>query len=219
MAKICREAEASIDYYSLFKAIMKRTPLPMTPLESLASSAVRLAPPPPTPRPPAQRATCQLSRPCGAVPGAQHAAQRLILSLSGPSPCCAGAHRPQGAGEPGGGADARRRHRPPRRQVPPDRWVLAAAPGGRGGRRGRQAAGAAPARCTTPTAWHLVCAIKPPPCTHPTRTPLGAVPILTVVVPVLTTDNLTWQCSSEAPARQCLCSRGLVPILAEGSAR
>ena len=42
MAKICREAEASIDYYSLFKAIMKRTPLPMTPLESLASSAVRL---------------------------------------------------------------------------------------------------------------------------------------------------------------------------------
>ena len=41
MAKICREAEASIDYYSLFKAIMKRTPLPMTPLESLASSAVR----------------------------------------------------------------------------------------------------------------------------------------------------------------------------------
>jgi hypothetical protein len=45
------------------------------------------------------------------------------------------------------------------------------------------------------------------------------VPILTVVVPVLTTDNLTWQCSSEAPARQCLSSRGLVPILAEGSAR
>lgn len=43
MAKICREAEASIDYYSLFKAIMKRTPLPMTPLESLASSAVRTA--------------------------------------------------------------------------------------------------------------------------------------------------------------------------------
>jgi pyruvate kinase len=43
MAKICREAEASIDYYSLFKAIMKRTPLPMTPLESLASSAVSAA--------------------------------------------------------------------------------------------------------------------------------------------------------------------------------
>jgi pyruvate kinase len=35
----------------------------------------------------------------------------------------------------------------------------------------------------------------------------------------LTTDNLTWQCSSEAPARQCLMSRGLSPILAEGSAR
>ena len=43
MTKICREAEASIDYYSLFKAIMKRTPVPMTPLESLASSAVRTA--------------------------------------------------------------------------------------------------------------------------------------------------------------------------------
>jgi pyruvate kinase len=64
-----------------------------------------------------------------------------------------------------------------------------------------------------------VCSIKALPYTHPTHTPLGAVPILTVVVPVLTTDNLTWQCSSEAPARQCLCSRGLVPILAEGSAR
>ena len=43
MSKICREAEGSIDYYSLFKAIMKRTPLPMSPLESLASSAVRTA--------------------------------------------------------------------------------------------------------------------------------------------------------------------------------
>ncbi len=43
MTKICQEAEASIDYYSLFKAIMKRTPTPMTPLESLASSAVRTA--------------------------------------------------------------------------------------------------------------------------------------------------------------------------------
>jgi pyruvate kinase len=45
------------------------------------------------------------------------------------------------------------------------------------------------------------------------------VPILTVVVPVLTTDNLTWQCSSESPARQTLISRGVLPILAEGSAR
>lgn len=115
MTKICREAEASIDYYSLFKAIMKRTPLPMTPLESLASSAVRTA----------------------------HKVQAsLIVVLTR------------------GGATAR-----------------------------------------------LVAKYRP------------TVPILTVVVPVLTTDNLTWQCSSEAPARQCLSSRGLVPILAEGSAR
>lgn len=115
MTKICREAEASIDYYSVFKAIMKRTPLPMTPLESLASSAVRTA----------------------------HKVQAsLIVVLTR------------------GGATAR-----------------------------------------------LVAKYRP------------TVPILTVVVPVLTTDNLTWQCSSEAPARQCLISRGLVPILAEGSAR
>jgi len=115
MTKICREAEASIDYYSLFKAIMKRTPLPMTPLESLASSAVRTA----------------------------HKVQAsLIVVLTR------------------GGATAR-----------------------------------------------LVAKYRP------------TVPILTVVVPVLTTDNLTWQCSSEAPARQCLMSRGLTPILAEGSAR
>lgn len=66
----------------------------------------------------------------------------------------------------------------------------------------------------------LLCALCLTPCCVCSWTlfPL-AVPILTVVVPVLTTDNLTWQCSSEAPARQCLCSRGLVPILAEGSAR
>ena len=43
MNKICRESEASLDYYSLFKAIMKRAPVPMSPLESLASSAVRTA--------------------------------------------------------------------------------------------------------------------------------------------------------------------------------
>ena len=43
MQKICRESEASLDYYSLFKAIMKRVPVPMSPLESLASSAVRTA--------------------------------------------------------------------------------------------------------------------------------------------------------------------------------
>ncbi len=43
MQRICRESEASLDYYGLFKAIMKRVPVPMSPLESLASSAVRTA--------------------------------------------------------------------------------------------------------------------------------------------------------------------------------
>ena len=43
MQKICRESEASLDYYSLFKPIMKRVPVTMSPLESLASSAVRTA--------------------------------------------------------------------------------------------------------------------------------------------------------------------------------
>lgn len=43
MTRICRESEASLDYSALFKAIMRRAPIPMTPLESLASSAVRTA--------------------------------------------------------------------------------------------------------------------------------------------------------------------------------
>lgn len=43
MTKICREAESSLDYYALFKSILKEAPQPMSPLESLASSAVRTA--------------------------------------------------------------------------------------------------------------------------------------------------------------------------------
>eukprot|EP00892_Ulva_mutabilis_P007097 jgi/Ulvmu1/475/UM001_0483.1 len=43
MTKICREAESSLDYYALFKSILKEAPMPMSPLESLASSAVRTA--------------------------------------------------------------------------------------------------------------------------------------------------------------------------------
>lgn len=43
MTKICREAESSLDYYSLFKSILREAPMPMSPLESLASSAVRTA--------------------------------------------------------------------------------------------------------------------------------------------------------------------------------
>lgn len=115
MTRICAEAEQSIDYAALFRALMKRTPLPMTPLESLASSAVRTA---------------------------QRVGASLIVVLTR------------------GGATAR-----------------------------------------------LIAKYRP------------TVPILTVVLPVLTTDSLSWECSSEAPARQCLFSRGLVPILAEGSAR
>ena len=46
-----------------------------------------------------------------------------------------------------------------------------------------------------------------------------SIPVLTVAVPVLTTDSLTWTCSGESPARQCLVTRGLIPLLAEGSAR
>ena len=43
MTRICRESEASLDYGALFKAMIRRAPLPMSPLESLASSAVRTA--------------------------------------------------------------------------------------------------------------------------------------------------------------------------------
>ena len=46
-----------------------------------------------------------------------------------------------------------------------------------------------------------------------------AVPVLTVFVPTLTTDSLTWTCSGENPARQANLTRGLIPLLAEGSAR
>ena len=49
--------------------------------------------------------------------------------------------------------------------------------------------------------------------------PLPAVPILSVVVLVLTTDSFDWSCSDAAPARHRLVYRGLIPILAEGSAK
>lgn len=115
MTKICREAEASLDYYSMFKNILKQAPMPMSPLESLASSAVRTA-------------------------HKVHASLIVVLTR--------------------GGSTAR-----------------------------------------------LVAKYRP------------LVPVLTVSVPVLTTDSLTWTCSGEAPARQCLVTRGLIPVLAEGSAR
>ncbi|KAJ9697659.1 hypothetical protein PVL29_006998 [Vitis rotundifolia] len=43
MAKICIEAESTLDYGDVFKRIMKNAPVPMSPLESLAASAVRTA--------------------------------------------------------------------------------------------------------------------------------------------------------------------------------
>ncbi|KAK2641560.1 hypothetical protein Ddye_023323 [Dipteronia dyeriana] len=43
MAKICLEAESTLDYGDVFKRIMQHSPVPMSPLESLASSAVRTA--------------------------------------------------------------------------------------------------------------------------------------------------------------------------------
>ncbi|PKU83541.1 Pyruvate kinase, cytosolic isozyme [Dendrobium catenatum] len=43
MARICEEAESFVDYYAVFKALTAVTESPCTPLESLASSAVRLA--------------------------------------------------------------------------------------------------------------------------------------------------------------------------------
>lgn len=43
MAKICMEAESTIDYSLVYKTINENVPVPMSPLESLASSAVRTA--------------------------------------------------------------------------------------------------------------------------------------------------------------------------------
>ena len=115
VSRICREAEASLDYSYLFRTVMAAAQLPMSPLESLASSAVRTA-------------------------------HKVRAALIG---------------------------------------VLT-----RGGSTAR-----------------LVAKYRP------------NVPVICVAVPVLATDGLNWQCSGEAPARQALLTRGLIPVLAEGSAR
>ena len=115
MARICIEAESSLDYAAIFKEMIRSTPLPMSPLESLASSAVGTA---------------------------NKAKAKLIVVMT------------------------------------------------RGG-----------------TTAKLVAKYRP------------AVPILSVVVPLLTTDSFDWTCSDEAPARHSLIYRGLIPILAEGSAK
>ncbi|CAF2037183.1 hypothetical protein BRARA_I00753 [Brassica rapa] len=115
MAKICIEAESSLDYNTIFKEMIRATPLPMSTLESLASSAVRTA---------------------------NKARAKLIIVLT------------------------------------------------RGG-----------------TTAKLVAKYRP------------AVPILSVVVPVFTSDTFNWSCSDESPARHSLIYRGLIPVLAEGSAK
>ncbi|KAK4755816.1 hypothetical protein SAY87_009573 [Trapa incisa] len=43
--------------------------------------------------------------------------------------------------------------------------------------------------------------------------------ILSMMVPVLTTDSFDWTCSDESPAGHSLVYRGLLPILVEGSAK
>jgi len=115
MAKICVEAENTLDYGDVFKRIMKHSPVPMSPLESLASSAVKTA---------------------------NSAKAALILVLT------------------------------------------------RGGSTAK-----------------LVAKYRP------------GMPILSVVVPEMTTDSFDWSCSDESPARHSLIFRGLVPVLSAGSAR
>lgn len=115
MARICVEAEDSLDYGDVFKRIMNTAPVPMSTLESLASAAVR---------------TARCSK---AV---------LILVLTK------------------GGTTAK-----------------------------------------------LVAKYRP------------SIPILSVVVPEMTTDSFEWFCSDEAPARHSLIYRGLVPVLSSGSAK
>ncbi|KAK9290786.1 hypothetical protein L1049_008964 [Liquidambar formosana] len=115
MSKICIEAEDSLDYEDVFKRVMKNAPVPMSPLESLASSAVRTA-------------------------NCSKAALILVLTKGG-------------------------------------------------------------------TTAKLVAKYRP------------SMPILSVVVPEITTDSFEWSCSDEAPARHSLIFRGLVPVLSSGSAK
>ncbi|KAH1031959.1 hypothetical protein J1N35_044133 [Gossypium stocksii] len=115
MARICAEAENFISYGDLFKRIMESAPMPMSPLESLASSVVRTA---------------------------ESIKASLILVLT------------------------------------------------RGG-----------------TTAKLVAKYRP------------SVPILSMIVPEITTDSLEWSCNDEAPSRHCLIFRGLIPVLSSGSAK
>ncbi|XP_072996260.1 pyruvate kinase, cytosolic isozyme-like [Typha latifolia] len=115
MAKICLQAESYVDYGAVFKGLVAAAPVPMSPLESLASSAVRTA---------------------------NSAKASIILVLT------------------------------------------------RGGSTAR-----------------LVAKYRP------------SMPILSVVVPELKTDNFDWTCSDEAPARHGLIVRGLIPVLSGATAK
>ncbi|XP_050244838.1 pyruvate kinase, cytosolic isozyme-like [Quercus robur] len=115
MSRICAEAENFINYGDLSKRLMETAPMPMSPIESLASSAVRTA----------------------------HSIKAaLIVVLTK------------------GGSTAK-----------------------------------------------LVAKYRP------------SMPILSVVVPEITTDSFEWSCSDAAPARHSLIYRGLMPVLSAGSAR
>ncbi|KAB1994777.1 hypothetical protein ES319_D13G120800v1 [Gossypium barbadense] len=115
MARICTEAENFINYGDLFKRIMESAPMPMSPLESLASSVLRTA---------------------------ESIKASLILVLT------------------------------------------------RGG-----------------TTAKLVAKYRP------------SVPILSMIIPEITTDSLEWSCNDEAPSRHCLIFRGLIPVLSSGLAK
>lgn len=115
MSRICQETEATLDYPQIFRAILNQAPSPMSPLESLASSAVRTA-------------------------HKVHAKLILVLTKTGVSSRLVAKYRP-------------------------------------------------------------------------------SVPVLAVAVPILTADPMAWSCSGEGPARHCLTTRGLVPMLAVGSTK
>ncbi|PPD90316.1 hypothetical protein GOBAR_DD12746 [Gossypium barbadense] len=46
-----------------------------------------------------------------------------------------------------------------------------------------------------------------------------SVPILSMIIPEITTDSLEWSCNDEAPSRHCLIFRGLIPVLSSGLAK
>ncbi|TYH91562.1 hypothetical protein ES332_A13G124200v1 [Gossypium tomentosum] len=46
-----------------------------------------------------------------------------------------------------------------------------------------------------------------------------SVPILSMIIPEITTDSLEWSCNDEAPSRHCLIFRGLIPVLSSGSVK